>query len=40
MLLLDGGYFASRLMFEGNTGPVAALMPAVRALIASQLPAP
>jgi len=34
MLLLDGS-FASRLMFEGNSGPVAALMPALRALIAA-----
>jgi AcrR family transcriptional regulator len=39
MLLMDGGYF-TRLAFPGNTGPIAALMPAVRALIASQLPAP
>jgi hypothetical protein len=38
MLLMDGGYF-TRLAFPGNTGPIAALMPAVRALIASQLPA-
>jgi AcrR family transcriptional regulator len=37
MLLMDGGYF-TRLAFPGNTGPIAALMPAVRALIASQLP--
>jgi AcrR family transcriptional regulator len=37
MLLMDGGYF-TRLAFPGNSGPIAALMPAVRALIASQLP--
>jgi hypothetical protein len=37
MLLMDGGYF-TRLAFPGNTGPIAALMPAVRALIAAQLP--
>jgi AcrR family transcriptional regulator len=38
MLLMDGSYF-TRLVFPGNSGPIAALMPAVRALIASQLPA-
>jgi AcrR family transcriptional regulator len=38
MLLMDGAYF-TRLVFPGNSGPIAALMPAVRALIASQLPA-
>jgi AcrR family transcriptional regulator len=38
MLLMDGSYF-TRLVFPGNSGPVAALMPAVRALIESQLPA-
>ena len=38
MLLMDGSYF-TRLVFPGNAGPIAALMPAVRALIASQLPA-
>jgi len=37
MLLMDGSYF-TRLVFPGNSGPVAALMPAVRALIESQLP--
>ncbi len=38
MLLMDGSYF-TRLVFPGNSGPIAALMPAVRALIASQMPA-
>jgi AcrR family transcriptional regulator len=38
MLLMDGSYF-TRLVFPGNSGPIASLMPAVRALIASQLPA-
>jgi AcrR family transcriptional regulator len=38
MLLMDGSYF-TRLVFPGNSGPIAALMPAVRALIASQLAA-
>lgn len=38
MLLMDGSYF-TRLVFPGNSGPVSALMPAVRALIESQLPA-
>jgi AcrR family transcriptional regulator len=38
MLLMDGSYF-TRLVFPGNSGPVAALMPAVRVLIESQLPA-
>jgi AcrR family transcriptional regulator len=37
MLLMDGSYF-TRLVFPGNSGPIASLMPAVRALIASQLP--
>jgi AcrR family transcriptional regulator len=37
MLLMDGSYF-TRLVFPGTSGPVAALMPAVRTLIASQLP--
>jgi hypothetical protein len=34
---MDGSYF-TRLVFPGTSGPVAALMPAVRTLIASQLP--
>jgi AcrR family transcriptional regulator len=38
MLLMDGSYF-TRLVFPGTSGPIAALMPAVRTLIASQLPA-
>jgi hypothetical protein len=38
MLLMNAGYF-TRLAFPGNSGPISAPMPAVRALIASQTPA-
>jgi hypothetical protein len=38
MLLMDGGYF-TRLVFPDNTGPIAALLDAVHALIDAQLPA-
>jgi len=37
MLLMDGGYF-TRLVFSGNTGPISAMLPAVRALIDAHLP--
>jgi AcrR family transcriptional regulator len=39
MLLMDGSYF-TRLVFPDNTGPSAALLDAVHALIDAQLPAP
>ncbi len=32
MLLMDGSFF-TRLVFPGNSGPIAGLLPAVRALI-------
>jgi AcrR family transcriptional regulator len=37
MLLLDGGYF-TRLIFPLGSGPIAAALPAVRALIDAHLP--
>lgn len=37
MLLLDGGHF-TRLIFPRNSGPIAAALPAVRALIDAYLP--
>jgi AcrR family transcriptional regulator len=37
MLLMDGSYF-TRLVFPGHSGPVSALLWAVRALIDAQLP--
>jgi len=37
MLLLDGGYF-TRLVFPSSSGPIAAALPAVRALIDAHLP--
>ncbi|HEY1312689.1 MAG TPA: TetR/AcrR family transcriptional regulator [Steroidobacteraceae bacterium] len=37
MLLLDGGYF-TRLVFPRGSGPIAAALPAVRALIEAHLP--
>jgi AcrR family transcriptional regulator len=36
MLLMDGGYF-TRLVFVGNSGPISALLPAVRVLIDAHL---
>jgi len=38
MLLMDGGYF-TRLVFPSSSGPIAAALPAVRALINAHLPA-
>ena len=38
MLLMDGGYF-TRLVFAGNSGPISAMLPAVRALIDAHLAA-
>jgi hypothetical protein len=37
MLLLDGGYF-TRLVFPRGSGPIAAALPAVRALIDANVP--
>jgi AcrR family transcriptional regulator len=39
MLLLDGGHF-TRLVFPPGSGPIAAALPAVRALIDAHVPAP
>jgi len=38
MLLVNAGYF-TRLAFPGNSGPIAAPMPAVRTLTTWQTPA-